>query len=88
MENEIKLTKFQKRDLDYIKETLSWSIFPRCPLKRVKTDDMLGFQLGCMLAEKRPIVYLTNIFDPITPNTAKIIYETYEKLLLDGWMVD
>lgn len=88
MESKTKLTKFQKRDLVYMCYSLGWSMFPRCPLKRVKTDESNGFQLGCLLAEHKSIVYLANIFDPITPNTEKIVYESYEKLLIDGWMVD
>jgi len=84
-----------KEDLDLIEHPEKWPNWPVLPLKRDGTQGAAP-EVGLLLAENKPIVYLANMFDLTSGKTFKeqlagvnkIEYVNFTALVNDRWMVD
>lgn len=80
------LTPAQHEDLVFLRETMRWTYWPWCPVKRGDTV------ASCFDGEGgKRTVYLKNLLlglDEGFKGVEKIEYENSYKMLLDGWIVD
>jgi hypothetical protein len=82
------------QDLEMMQDPKEWPIWPHLPLFRYKgghrNDKEYGFIIsfgdGQMLNPK-PIVWL-GVIGEVKLDRPKIVYESFEALLADGWLVD
>jgi hypothetical protein len=75
-------------DLEMMKHPEEWPILNILPLKRRSFPGVLGFgyEIGYIIADKGPTVFLANILDP---NPEKFrTYSSFEDIVEDGWTVD
>lgn len=89
------MTPKRPEDLDILNNPDSWPLWPVMPMKhRTKKGDFGIPEIGFVISG-RPWVYLSNYSSlktgPLAPQLAGIgaaVYDSFEALLADGWMVD
>ena len=79
-------------DIEMMQQSAAWPAYPCLPLKRYP-NKYPGPELGILWQGCGPTVYQCNIFRlPETPEEAAALktmkYESFEALVLDGWVVD
>ena len=76
--------------LAMMKNPNNWPQWPILPIKR--PDKQHGMECAIMYAEGKPVIYFVNMWE-LSKETKwselpKKIYESFESLLADGWVVD
>ena len=84
----------RKKHIDFMKDPSQWPLFPLLPVKQRKEG--LDFpRLGVIFSTGGPEVILETIYEVAKlielPNPDKgkwMIYESWDELVDDGWVVD
>ena len=87
--------KMIQSDLDMMKNPVSWKQYPFLPIKSNKTGKL---QVGFLYADKKPVIYLENIFNigemgiqtikDLQSKIKFVVYVSFEDILRDEWIVD
>ena len=84
------LTPEQHEDFEFLRETMRWSYWPFCPVKRSRDNKIeLGACYDGEAGTRR--VYLGNMLTLIETGLTDVPYIDYPnsyQLLMDGWIVD
>jgi hypothetical protein len=73
-------------DLAYIQNPLKWVSY-LCPMKRRVMKDGKKVTETAYLADKQPILYHGNMFNPQPTDRAET-FSTHSQILAEGWVVD
>lgn len=89
--------KMRQDDLSMMKNPGKWSQYPILPIKRVDKSGEIP-EFGLLLPIKNPVVYLANMWDlgdlgvkdtgDIMKKVKSTVYDSFEAILDDGWVVD
>ena len=79
-------------DLEMMQQSEGWPVFPLLPLKRYPNEHS-GPELGILWQGCGPTVHRCTMFNlPKTPEESAALptikYESFEALVLDGWVID
>lgn len=69
----------------FIRDVANWPLWPRLPVKR-RHEGL--YQVGVVLAGSLSTVYLASVYDALSYETPCKKYQSIEKMLDDGWIVD
>ena len=84
----------EARDLSMMQSPSKWMTLGRLPLKHRRDKNKWSgiARLGCLIDNKKPVVFIGTLYDTLTgtcenteDNTQE--YETFDKLVID-WTVD
>jgi hypothetical protein len=81
------ITPDEDSTIRFMEDIDHWPKWPVLPVKRRTKNDT---EIGILWAEKKPIIYLVNMYN-IPPDLTKapqISYESFQALVFDGWVVD
>lgn len=73
-------------EVEFINDEDKWPAWPKLPVKRGKGNEQLGVLIKG--GPERFVVYLTNMFQPITDETQTIEYTSANAVVADKWRVD
>ena len=83
------------RNLAMMRNPREWPYWPALPVKRLPAgggwpECGIIVEAGGPFVAGGPTVYMVNIHapEPITPETARHTYPSFEALVADGWVVD
>lgn len=81
----------REKDIALMSKPVEWPRWPLLPLKRSDKSGNGQIEVGVLYASQNylTVVWLTTMFNTIDPDsTPKIVYDSYEAISDDGWVVD